>query len=208
VLSYTYRAQGPLWPGGTRRSVPSRDLPGYPGGNRGAPPRGVDVKPPSRGGPGASREARRALRPGPEGPGDQGPRGPGSRGPGSRAQGPPPPLRGGVPRSPGSRTGSGGPREWGFTSTPRAGAPRFPGSPGSPGSPRGSRRALGTSRGGPGDQTPRQGVPEPLPGNRGAPARGVDVKPPPEGSWEPRFLPPFEKNGQNRPFSRFLQLAS
>jgi len=65
----------------------------------------------------------------------------------------------------------------GFTSTPRAGAPRFPGrgfwTPGQAGRdsdlPGPFSGPLGTL------------VPGPPPGNRGAPARGVDVKPPSRG---------------------------
>jgi len=81
-------------------------------------------------------------------------------------------------------SGPGGPGEGGFTSTPRAGAPRFPGraggvwdpgggrgGPGDPGPPvAGTRRDAGTRSPG-----PRSGTP--VPGNRGAPPRGVDVKP-------------------------------
>jgi len=95
--------------------------PGDPGGNRGAPPRGVDVKPLRQGRPGSPGEPRRGPGPGPEGPGDQVPGGPGRpRGLGS------PPQGGGSPRG---ASGAGepgfpvsGPRALrGFTSTPRAG---------------------------------------------------------------------------------------
>jgi len=107
---------------------PSSGGGGYPGpregspGNRGAPARGVDVKPPRP-------EAREGL-PGPL-------RGPGGvqKGPRTLSRAPGGPGR---PReAPGPVPGP--PREGGFTSTPRAGAPRYPpgvreGPPG-PGSP-------------------------------------------------------------------------
>jgi len=92
-------------------------------GNRGAPARGVDVKPPSRGrsaGPGGLPGALPGALEGPDGipgpcPGGLGPRSPGPRSP--EAWGGP----GGLPGPPRA------PREGGFTSTPRGGAPRFPG---------------------------------------------------------------------------------
>jgi len=97
-------------------------VPGY----RGAPARGVDVKPPSRRG-------RDLGNPQNGGFGTSGTRGPGSRAPpgvtqrpGEASQSPGGPRRGPGPRSPGLRSG-------GFTSTPRAGAPRYPGTPGGPG---------------------------------------------------------------------------
>jgi len=136
-----------------------------------------------------SREGERGLRGPPEGPG----RGPGIRDPGSgirevpetsweASQGPRGPR--GTPR-----TGPGAPALGGFTSTPRAGPPRFPG--GVPGSP-GSRGALGTRSPGTGKSrrtgaVPRQGPPGPgePARDRGAgvgPRRGVGgVPPPPSG---------------------------
>jgi len=100
----------------------------------------------------------------------------------------------------------------GFTSTPRAGAPRFPGAekggiwtpwPG-PGI-RGSRgRPSGTLPG----TLPGRTPPGPPAGNRGAPARGVDVKPPsapgsgdPSGTRDPGFGvsgPPLPQGGGSR----------
>jgi len=100
---------------------------------------------------------------------DPGPGGPGSRIRGPGPQGPPEGARNPVPGSrrvsedPGPRPGV--PREGGFTSTPRAGAPRFPAGSGAPGAPGEVRQAPP----GPGAQKPLPGVPgEP----RGPGARG------------------------------------
>jgi len=76
-----------------------------------------------------------------------------------------------------------GPPGGGFTSTPRAGAPRFPAGgspgPGGPGRYRAGPARLSGLRGSPGPQTPAgpAGLPGTPPGNRGGPPRGVDVKP-------------------------------
>jgi len=108
---------GPLGPGGdfSPREGPWAS-PKTPGGYRGAPPRGVDVKPPLGTG---SRDP-------PGGPGTP----PGPRGPGTGAPGP-----SGTPSQAPEGASRGSPGG-GFTSTPRAGAPRFPGDPrpGVPGS--------------------------------------------------------------------------
>jgi len=100
---------------------------GVPGGYRGAPPRGVDVKPRTRPGPDGPRGPRGApSRPG-RGrplPGSGRSRDPGSGDPVPGPRGVPGDLREpfrGPPGSPGPLGGRG------FTSTPRAGAPRFPG---------------------------------------------------------------------------------
>jgi len=86
-------------------------------------------------------------------------------------------------KSPGPRR----PGEGGFTSTPRAGAPRFPAG----GLERVWRPGAGFPV--PGDSPgalPGPRIPGSPAGNRGAPARGVDVKPPsrgrPRGSPGPR----------------------
>jgi len=210
-------------------------------------------------------------------PGDRGTPFPGSRGSGRPLQGP---LRG-------SQTPSRGPRRRGFTSTPRGGAPRFPGAAGEgPPGPRGpegtppqeegqgevppplicrgggghrrgcprvgrrlwcsrlrtpqrsSRTApvwldrpiptglslyltglglLRPPRGGRafprkeegGPLRPPSGLPPPPgpPGNRGAPARGVDVKPlrrdPPGGPGRAQKAPKTRKNGFFSDFPHF-----
>jgi len=102
----------------------------------------------------------------------------------------------------GSKTRIPGSPGGGFTSTPRAGAPRFPGDP-----PPGEGWRLGLRRGPPGPSgTP--GIPGARPnpaGNRGAPARGVDVKPPTRrcpgpGPGAPgRPLPPGGAGSQDPP---------
>jgi len=182
--------------------------PGTPGGasrDRGAPARGVDVKP-------LAREPRDGV-PGPwRGPGrpPDGPRGP-RRGPGGQE---------------GSREAPGpGP------AGPARGVLHQPLAPG----PRGSRRGSGRALRGPGAQIPGNpgfwrktpkipyfwGFPAipgerpflGLPGYRGAPARGVDVKPPsrrgPGDPENPHFAQKgakrakITKNGQKGPFSCF-----
>jgi len=121
-------------------------------------------------------------------PGDRGPRGPGRsgdlRGPGIPGQGPGSPSRPGGEAPGGPGTGSGRPRVRGFTSTPRAGPPRFPG--GVPGSPV-SRRGPAGLRRPPGRSWDRPLPGEGPPGYRGAPA-GVGA---PEGGSEgsPLLLP-------------------
>jgi len=99
----------------------SRPVPGY----RGAPARGVDVKPPSARGPG----------PGPGVPGGPWPGQDPLPGSGTSRR----TLRG-PSRGPGSPSRAS--RSEGFTSTPRAGAPRFPAAraPGAPGRGLWSRR--------------------------------------------------------------------
>jgi len=72
--------------------------------------------------------------------------------------------------------GSGGRPEGGFTSTPRAGAPRFPAGAGGYLSRGGVVQGL---PGSPGEASRGPQVPETPGGYRGAPPRGVDVKPPP-----------------------------
>jgi len=202
-------AQGPRRPGGTGAPCRPGTGPGDPAGNRGAPPRGVDVKPPPGTGvldpfsgkcpilgilgtfspvatgpffekiakisdfwpkwakmpflagkppfwgflaflghfgpaaPGVLHQPPGGPSQGAGSPGDPPDPGsgvPGSRGPGrgsgdlgSRRPGTPPPGAGEVPEGPGTGPGDRGPGpgssgEGGFTSTPRAGAPRFPGS--------------------------------------------------------------------------------
>jgi len=92
---------GAAWRDSTLRGV--GDLPGTVPGNRGAPPREVDVKQPSPGGPGAPQGPGRAL-PGSRSPG-RGPRGPGLRIPDPGICQIPgqglPPGRGGGSRGPG-----------------------------------------------------------------------------------------------------------
>jgi len=83
----------------------------------------------------------------------------------------------------GQKLGIRDPAGGGFTSTPRAGAPRFPGGSGrGVWSPAWAGESPGASRevlfGLPGDPGPGRPLRTPA-GNRGAPARGVDVKPPP-----------------------------
>jgi len=97
-ISPKFGEKGVPGPGGPR------PVPGSPGRRR-APARGVDVKPPSRAGPG----------PGSQGLGAQD-QGSGPLGPGDLPGDPSGPLQGGPVRRPG--TASGGC----FTSTPRAGA--------------------------------------------------------------------------------------
>jgi len=157
------------------------------------------------------------------------PRGPGARGwCKTPAPGPPGGVPRGLPGPPeGSRTRSGGPGGpqrpkrgsgrprtpvpgGGFTSTPRAGAPRYPGrGPGRPG------RALRGPKVPPGPRGPKKGqkspflappgdTPQnPLLGYRGAPARGVDVKPPLAGLEKGLEMPKkgiFGQKGQFWPF--------
>jgi len=193
----------PLYPptagalrGGAWTALPSR----LPGGNRGAPPRGVDVKPPSPGGPGPAWEAQE----GPPGPGSPGS---GIRDPGDLPDRVPGPLPPGEPRG-GPGTGS---REPG--PGPRAGvlhqplAPRPRGSPpgvsgdGVPGGPSGAFWEAQNQP--PPWRGSRPPLPD-LPGNRGAPARGVDVKPPPGDPGIRDFRPPFGDFPQNRGFGVFL----
>jgi len=169
-------------------------------GNRGAPPRGVDVKPLRRGpprglgGPGQG--------PGPARDGLRDPGVPGTQDPRIRD---PPPRGLGEARNPvpGSRRvpdPSGRPGEGGFTSTPRAGAPRYPRrGPGVRGSPGGLRDLPG----GPKYHPRPWRAPDPLSGNRGAPARGVDVKPPPGDPGNPDFYPFLRKMAKNGHFGRF-----
>jgi len=170
----------PLWglpcPGGPRG--------GLPAGNR-APARGVDVKPP----PGP--EFRRPQKPlfgvwSPFSPQNPAPR-PGLPGTNSPKR----PKMAIIPRFgvflaiSGSRSPFWAPAGVAFTSTPRGGALRllFGGSAGDPawggisGSP-GTGVETGP-QGGPGDPC---GRPLPNPAGDRAPARGVDVKPPPRGS--------------------------
>jgi len=159
------------------KTTPGRD-PGIPISGSRTPPGPRDGVPPPQGAP-------------PGGcPGDRGPglaRALGSQVPGG-------PLR-----------GPGRPREGGFTSTPRAGAPRYPGSPGSPGSlfsrPGGEISKIGPF--GPPPQKPLPGEP------RGPGARGW-CKTPAGGG---RKTPILGKNAQKwpkrgkyplfRPFSGF-----
>jgi len=139
----------------------------------------------------------------------------GSPGPGLRIRDP------GIPRSlargppPGRGGGSRGPRDpapRGVLHQPLAAGPRGtrrgspgPGVPGTgfPGLPGGPRPPPA----GAGLQTP---LPDP-PGNRGAPARGVDVKPPSAGGLgtsKSRLFRDFGENGRFSAFSGLLQLAS
>jgi len=109
--------------------------------NRGAPARGVDVKPPSRGPPGSAGSRDPGFRASPGVPswdgdpsGSRRSRGPGP-GPGqlprSRDPGSPDGVRDPVSGSPAP---GGGPQRGCFTSTPRGGAPRYWGpGPGDPG---------------------------------------------------------------------------
>jgi len=131
--------------------------------SRAGPAQGFYINPYGGGvaqGPGSSREASRtpsrgSARTRSPGPGSWDPGLPRPRGPG------------GVSGRP--RTGSRGPgprREGGFTSTPRAGAPRFPGAVPGPGGPREGRK--GPPGGPPGRQTP-PGARKPLPGTAGCP---------------------------------------
>jgi len=164
-------ALGPRRPGVTaRRGVAGFQTPGTRDGDR-APPRGVDVKPPSREGPGGLREAGKALRTCPEG--SWGPGGPG--GPWSRDPGRPSPGGGGAQNGPRTRQGSGaGPRprrRGGFYINPSRRGP-VPAGLGSPG-PGVSR----TSSGGQNPLPAQAGKPPffgPRDGYR-APPRGVDV---------------------------------
>jgi len=118
---------------------------GYPGGNRGAPPRGVDVKQPLAGAPGGSQGPGRALRV--PGTGDRGPVPETSSGQVRRA-----PAPGGGAGNP-ARTGSRGPgpgRARGFYINPSRRPPavpgRGPGVPGSRGVPEGPGEPPGRSR--------------------------------------------------------------
>jgi len=142
----TPRGDPPVTPGGGKGGFPASRAgersPGPPGevprgslgpwsrlrppGNRGAPARGVDVKPPSRdrsrdpGVPGRASQAPLGALGGIPGPcpGGLGPRSPGP-GPREAPGGPR-----GLPARPGRPAGGC------FTSTPRGGAPRFPAGPG------------------------------------------------------------------------------
>jgi len=133
---------------------------------------------PSEGPPRALGRPRGLSRTPPGGPGTRSPGSPGIPDPGvARPQGQ------GRPRTPsrgpgGSRTRPGGPGEGGFTSTPRAGAPRFPGvrTP-----VPGSRRVPEGSPGRPREPPPQGGVPATPRRNRGAgvgPRRGSEGVPP------------------------------
>jgi len=106
----------------------------------------------------------------------------GPRTPGSRRGSPAP--GGGVP---GSRPGVPGSRPAparGVLHQPLAPGPRgIPGRSRGPGVPEGPPGPPGR----PGSHPARTGVQKPLPGNRGAPARGVDVKPPPGASRDREF---------------------
>jgi len=127
----------PPGPGLAAQAGEPREVPGTglrDPGNRGAPARGVDVKPPRGPGSGtpigAPGDPAAAASPPGRGPlpgsGDQAPSGPGGLGtPGSgrpRSRD----LRSGDPEK-GSPAPGGGARRGCFTSTSRAGAPRFPG---------------------------------------------------------------------------------
>jgi len=119
-------------------------------------------------GRGALPEAWEAWGPGSPGTGEVR-RPPGSRIPGSGSGEPLPPGRGALG---GPGTGPGGLGEWGFTSTPRAGAPRFPGGvPGVRKSRRGPAGAPGDLPGGPGTTLPGR-VPPPGTAGGGAPTGG------------------------------------
>jgi len=167
----------PVTPTGTRRlygagrPTPYMGSPSPSGPRRGdrAPPRGVDVKQPLRGGPGGAYPPLEGVR-----------RTPG-RSPGPRDGDP------GLPRGLGPRDG--GPALRGFTSTPRAGAlSPVRGCPAGLSQARSLRPLLGP----PGPDPPKWGIFPKKPQNgaspatpakpekRGhrAPARGVDVKPP------------------------------
>jgi len=174
------------------------------GGNRGAPPRGVDVKQPlrarprGRGGlpdPSGAPETRfqdpRVRRPRIPGSGDPPSRGPRSLGrpmwaPGPSGTGP----RAGVlhqPLAPGPR-GTG----WGVPGVP--GVPKV--APGPCGASGASREARIRPSPGRGPETPR-----------GAPARGVDVKPRPgrgPGSPKSEILALFKENARFWAFLAFL----
>jgi len=107
---------------------------------------------------------------------------PGSPDLGSRIPGPQgfPRPRGGAPGAPGAPGPRGRPREGGFTSTPRAGAPRFPGAVPGTWVPEGSRRGPG------------------------GPSRRAQIQPPPGGaretpSPEPRAVSPPRGEGGRRP---------
>jgi len=123
-------------------------------------------KTPYAGGPGRPPRPPEGL-PGPCPGGSWGPGAPGVPGsPGSGVPDPRPGGRGSLPGGPldpgRSRTGSGDPGEGGFTSTPRAGAPRFPGAvpgPGAPGGPeKGLREAWNPAPPGRGPETPPRGT--------------------------------------------------
>jgi len=142
------------WPGpsgtpfrGSRETPPGPRDPGTPARNRGAPARGVDVKPPSAGLPGPGSGALRdpGVRKGPPQPlgrgppGDQDPRGPGLRDPGPRTG-----LPGRAPGSPWASQVPGSPRPLGVLHQPLAAGPR------------------GSRRGTPGTGVPgRHGAPSP-----------------------------------------------
>jgi len=123
------------WRDSTLRGVSGP--PGTPGGNRGAPPRGVDVKPLAGGGsqgPGRAFRTRSGDRgPGSRRPGSRRPPGSGSRGAPSPGGGPGEPSG---PR-PGSRTP---PRGWFYINPSRRGPAVPGGGPGDPGSRRGPGR--------------------------------------------------------------------
>jgi len=161
-----------------------RAVPGPEGAGRRAPPRGVDVKQPLRARPPRGRDTF----PGSWGPGTppgSGAGGSGIRDPGSGIREDPPRQGGGAPGSPG--TGNRDPAGVAFTSTPRGGALS---SSREPRSRAGALRVREASPGGPWPTPPQEEGPEtPRPGYR-APARGVDVKPPP-GDPEIRDFCPF-----------------
>jgi len=166
---------------------PAPGDPGTPGGNRGAPPRGVDVKPLPGGSFGTPKKPfLGSWTPFP-------PQNGVPEGSLSRRKPPEPRKMAIIPHFGvflpilGSRSPFWGPAGGGFTSTPRAGAPRsekgvFWGYPARAGFPDpGTGVAPGGPPGPPGRPSPGPGSP----GNRGAPARGVDVKPPRAGSRDP-----------------------
>jgi len=176
----------------TCRDVASDGLRGgTPVGNRGAPPRGVDVKPLGRRGhPGALGAP--GSPPGPR-PG---------RSPGSGPRDPDPGIRGPCPQGPGEGPRRPGPRSPGSRDLARGGFYINPSRRG-PAVPRGGSGDLGSREGrkgpsgGPGRRTPLPGLRETPAGNRGAPARGVDVKPPPgpgSGTAKTPLFGVFEEN--------------
>jgi len=156
-----------------------------------APPRGVDVKETPAGPPGGWGTPRGAL-----GQGLPGPPGSRSRDPGIWASWPGVPLglRGAPDGLRDRGPGHGQPRRGCFTSTPRGGAlspsRRVPRDPGSGG----PWRAPGDRKPHPAERGPESPLFLPGPGYR-APARGVDVKPPPGSLRDPEFWPPFKDFG-------------
>jgi len=179
--------------GRPRKGTPfGSEVPGC-GRDRGAPPRGVDVKQPLGRPPGAWGTPGDPLDGGSGDP--AGSRDSGISDPSLRQGAPPGGGPGRALRDPGPGSPvPGGRREGGFTSTPRAGAPRFPaGIPGTPWS-----QGPPGPPGRPETTPPRRGSKIPLfpaLGNRGAPARGVDVKPPPGDPGIPEFGPRNEDFG-------------